>query len=72
MIREQIPSNNVYETPSFIEFTLNYNEKRPHDSLRNLTPLEVMKCYTRNSTFKLSTRQGSLRIHPRNTFLPHQ
>ena len=34
---------------------VDYNEKRPHDSLRNLTPLEVMQHYTGNSTFKLST-----------------
>lgn len=34
---------------------IDYNEKRPHDSLGNLTPLEAMQRYTRNSTSKLST-----------------
>jgi hypothetical protein len=34
---------------------IDYNEKRPHDSLENMTPLEVMMRYTGNSTFKLST-----------------
>ena len=34
---------------------VDYNEKRPHDSLNDLTPLEVMQNYTGNSTFKLST-----------------
>jgi putative transposase len=30
-------------------------ENRPHDSLENITPLEVMENYTGNATFKLST-----------------
>ena len=34
---------------------IDYNEKRPHDSLGNLTPLKVMQRYTENSTLKLST-----------------
>jgi putative transposase len=34
---------------------IEYNEQRPHDSLGNMTPLNVMQNYTRNSTFKLST-----------------
>jgi len=34
---------------------IDYNEKRPHDSLGNLTPLEALQRYTRNSTSKLST-----------------
>ena len=34
---------------------IDYNEKRPHDSLENMTPLEVMERYTGNSTLKLST-----------------
>ncbi len=34
---------------------IDYNEKRPHDSLENMTPLEVMEQYAGNSTFKLST-----------------
>jgi putative transposase len=34
---------------------IEYNEQRPHDSLGNMTPLDVMQNYTRNSTFKLST-----------------
>lgn len=34
---------------------INYNERRPHDSLGNMTPREVMERYTGNSTFKLST-----------------
>jgi len=34
---------------------IDYNEKRPHDSLENMTPLEVMQQYAGNSTFKLST-----------------
>lgn len=34
---------------------IDYNEKRPHDSLCNLTPLEVMQHYTGNSTLELST-----------------
>ncbi len=34
---------------------IDYNEHRPHDSLGNMTPLDVMQNYTRNSTFKLST-----------------
>jgi putative transposase len=33
---------------------IDYNEKRPHDSLKNMTPLEAMEKYTGNSTFKLS------------------
>ena len=34
---------------------IDYNEKRPHASLGNLTPLEAMQRYTGNSTYKLST-----------------
>jgi len=34
---------------------IDYNEHRPHDSLGNMTPLDVMQNYTGNSTFKLST-----------------
>jgi transposase InsO family protein len=34
---------------------IDYNERRPHDSLRNMTPLEVMERYTGNSTLELST-----------------
>jgi putative transposase len=34
---------------------IDYNEKRPHDSLGNLTPFEAMQRYTRNSTCNLST-----------------
>jgi len=34
---------------------IEYNEQRPHDSLGNMTPLDVMQHYTRNSTFNLST-----------------
>ena len=33
---------------------MDYNERRPHDVLENMTPLEVMQKYTGNSTFKLS------------------
>jgi len=31
---------------------IDYNGKRPHDSLKHMTPLEVMKNYTGNSIFK--------------------
>ncbi len=34
---------------------IDYNESRPHDSLENMTPLEVLQRYAGNSTFKLST-----------------
>lgn len=34
---------------------IDYNEQRPHDSLGNMTPLDVMQNYTGNSTFNLST-----------------
>lgn len=34
---------------------IDYNERRPHDSLKNMTPLEVMERYTGNSILKLST-----------------
>ena len=34
---------------------IDYNERRPHDSLRNMTPLEVMERYTGNSILELST-----------------
>lgn len=34
---------------------IDYNEQRPHDSLGNMTPLDVMLRYTGNSAFKLST-----------------
>lgn len=34
---------------------IDYNERRPHDSLEHMTPSEFMQRYTRNSTFNLST-----------------
>jgi len=34
---------------------IDYNESRPHDSLDDMTPVEVMERYNRNSILKLST-----------------
>ena len=34
---------------------IDYNERRPHDSLEHMTPSEFMQRYTGNSTFNLST-----------------
>jgi len=33
---------------------IDYNENRPHDSLDDMTPVEVMEQYTRSSISKLS------------------
>ena len=33
---------------------IDYNENRPHDSLDDMTPVEVMERYNRNSILKLS------------------
>lgn len=45
--------NEVRETTYW--WMIDYNERRPHDALDHMTPLEVMQRYTGNSTFNLST-----------------
>jgi len=40
---------------------IEHNEKRPHDALGDLTPVEVRLQSAGNSTYELSPWRGSLR-----------
>jgi len=54
-IQPCVPNQNAYIEHFNRTYRIDYNENRPHASLDDMAPVEVMERNNRNSILKLST-----------------